>query len=103
MARNPLPCPVCGAVLGLDPADVDRHLKWHASTTTLDGWTVAGATFALQSGWEDDAPTAKLPPVRETVLRRPPPPEVRDLKGAELLRALADAIADDPELDGETL
>jgi hypothetical protein len=42
---------------------------------------------------EDDAPTAKLPPIGETVRRRPPvPPAVRELRGPELLRALADEL-----------
>lgn len=49
----------------------------------------------------DDAPTAKLPPVRERIL--PPLPGVRELKGAELLRALADAMDEDPDVDGESL
>jgi hypothetical protein len=41
----------------------------------------------------DEAPTQKLPPIGETVRRRPPvPPAVRELKGPELLRALADEL-----------
>lgn len=46
----------------------------------------------------DHAPTVKFPPIRETVLRRPPPPTVRELKGAELLRALADEMEQDDDL-----
>lgn len=37
----------------------------------------------------EDAPTAKLPPIRDTVRRRPPAPEVRELVDrAELLEAM---------------
>jgi len=47
----------------------------------------------------DDFPTAKLPPIRETVLRRPPAPVVRQLERAELLRALAAEIERDLQDD----
>jgi hypothetical protein len=47
----------------------------------------------------DDFPTAKLPPIRDTVLRRPPPPAVRELTGRELLLALAEELRGD--LDDE--
>lgn len=42
----------------------------------------------------DEAPTEKLPPLRETVRRRPPAPVVRELsERVELLRALVDELA----------
>jgi hypothetical protein len=40
----------------------------------------------------DDAPTERLPPIGSTVRRRPPVPNVRELQGPELLRALADEL-----------
>jgi len=94
----PLACPVCAALLL--PGATSTHVDWHAHTRTLDGWTKrdvarflidnAAAVAALA---EDDRPTQKFPPLRETILRRPPPPEVRELTGPELLRALAEELA----------
>lgn len=44
----------------------------------------------------DEDPTQKLPPLRDSVFRRPPPPPaVRELTRGELLRALAEEIAAD--------
>jgi hypothetical protein len=91
-------CPRCGAYV----ASAAIHASWHDDRDDLGTyWTV----HALEAGIEaraaasDDAPTAKLPPIGATIRRRPPVPDVRELKGAELLRALADAIANDPDLD----
>lgn len=48
---------------------------------------------------DDDDPTQKFPPIRDTVhLRRPPVPQVRELGRAELLRALALEIQADGDL-----
>jgi hypothetical protein len=43
----------------------------------------------------------RLPPVRDRVgiLRRPPAPEVRELRGADLLRALAEQLANEDDED----
>jgi hypothetical protein len=90
MARHtpPEPCSQCGALMG-DPA---RHAAWHAALLA----ELSGVPQPAGRLDDDDRPTAKLPPIRETVLRRPPA-AVRELKGPELLRALAD------ELDREGL
>jgi hypothetical protein len=80
------PCPVCGAAVAVSGPLYRRHLDWHTAT----GTDYAGA---LEE-------TMRLPPIGETVRRRPPvppPAEVRELKGSELLRALA------RELDREDL
>jgi hypothetical protein len=63
------------------------HPGPHTSTVQWDAPGVAWRN-------DDDAPTAKLPPITETVRRRPPVPHVRELKGAELLRALAAELED---------
>lgn len=47
--------------------------------------------------------TRPMQPIRETVRRRPPAVGIEELKGAALLRALADELERDPELDGEQL
>lgn len=93
-----IPCPVCGAAL--QQLAARPHITWHLATHSLNGWEPDDAlgrlVFLFDAPAADDDPgaaTAKLPPIRETVLRRPPPPEVRELKGPELLRALADQIA----------
>jgi hypothetical protein len=56
------------------------------------GWTTEPAPA-------DDAPTERIPPIRDTVRRRPPVPDIRELRGAELLHALGDAL----ERDGLSL
>jgi hypothetical protein len=38
---------------------------------------------------DEGPPTVRLPPITETVRRRPPVPDVRELTGPELLRAIA--------------
>lgn len=83
-------CPVCRAVLTF--THTQDHLDWHIATGTMHGWSLAGALYAIQQD-AADPPTEKLPPIRETVLRRPPPPTVRELRGSELLSALAEEIA----------
>lgn len=109
--------PVCPADATYGPFSVactreEGHPGAHLATGV--GWTDSAARLhvAPGAGWtdsaarlhgDDESPTERMAPIRETVLRRPPPPEVRELKGAELLRALADAIADDPDVDGEDL
>lgn len=67
-----------------------------------DAYDAADAAIAALPDVED-ASTQKLPPIRETVLRRPPPPQVRELSGAELLRALAAEIEKDldPSVTGD--
>lgn len=105
-------CPVCGA--DVKPDAVARHLTWHEQTRTLNRWTFDAAMerAAVRSSVPipdpdyDDAPTQKFPPIGETLRRRPPvppPAEVRELRGAELLRALAGALEreDLAELDRE--
>jgi hypothetical protein len=104
---TPPACPVCGAVLAA--ARVDDHVDWHSATQTLDGWTIPGALYALRqdAGDVDEHPataqTMRLPPIGDTVRRRPPVPGVRELKGAELLRALADELDADDDVDGDDL
>jgi hypothetical protein len=66
-------CPTCGG-LGVIP---------DAAELPTDAALRAAA---------DDAPTAKLPPIGETIRRRPPVPDVRELRGPALLRALADEL-----------
>lgn len=101
----PLACPICSALLL--PGATNTHVEWHAHTRTLDGWTTDAAARSIKDNAAavaalatDDTPTAKLPPYRETVLRRPPAAEVRELKGRELLLALAAELADDQDADG---
>ncbi len=103
-------CPVCGALLG-PPAHglPELHAEWHYATRTLNGWSVDGLVsqvreqvgLAMLAAAGDDAPTAKLPPITDTVRRRPPVPPpavVRELRGADLLRALAQQLEhEDPD------
>lgn len=111
MANPPLPCPACAALVMDDDAHIEQHVTWHEGTKTLGPKHGSYATAAgLRAGFRemrqavalvaaDDAPTAKLPPIGATIRRRPPvPATARELKGAELLRALADAIDDDEDL-----
>lgn len=75
-------------------------MSWHSQTGTLNGWTVPEAVQRLshEVNRGDDAPTAKLPPITDTVRRRPPPPVVQELsERVELLRALVQELA---EFDG---
>lgn len=67
-----------------------------------DAYDAADAALAALPA-VDEASTQKLPPIRETVLRRPPPPQVRELKGAELLLALAAELKrdTDPSVTGD--
>jgi hypothetical protein len=74
------------------PADHEGAHAGHAVA-----WTDTAAARPAAS-WVDDAPTAKLPPITDTIRRRPPVPDVRELKGAELLEALAAAIRADEDL-----
>lgn len=106
-------CPICGASVSAE-ADVPlSHIGWHDSTGTLCDWTLQLAVDAMRDrqqaagrirhgapAWTlpaDDAPTAKLPPVGQTVRRRPPVPNVRELRGRELLLALAEELRDDED------
>lgn len=62
----------------------------------------AGAAYWTQAGDADEAPTMRLPPVRDRVgiLRRPPAPVVQELRErTELLAALVEELAayDDEE------
>lgn len=60
-----------------------------------------GTRHEGQIRWsEDDAPTLQLPPMRERILP-PLPPTVRDLKGAELLLALAEELQREAQESGE--
>jgi hypothetical protein len=102
MARHnpPETCPECGALLG----DVAEHSRWHREQSEILVRLLRASDAARHltaAAADDDRPTAKLPPIRETVLRRPPA-AVRELKGPELLRALADAM-DADGLDVEDL
>lgn len=97
-------CPVCGATVARDA--VRRHVSWHIETDTLLRWRPSEAvdqaearadiraTFAQLAGDQDEAPTQKFPALGgPTVFRRPPPPPVRELRGPELLRAIAEELA----------
>jgi hypothetical protein len=110
---KPLPCPVCAALIVDDDAHIEQHVTWHEQTKTLGP---KGGSYGLAHGLRygfremraavelverDEAPTQKFPPISETVLRRPPPPTVRELTGAELLRALADELAAYDDEDGD--
>lgn len=109
----PAACPVCAALLL--PDATSTHVDWHSHTRTLDGWSSGDVTRFLHEqrqaavalvGYRGDAAeTLRLPPITDTVgvRRRPPVPELRELKGTELLRALADAIDADPETAGDDL
>lgn len=89
------PCPVCYvALIRGGQAEAMRaggHIDWHAATDTLSHWTEDAAREELQRLLDvranDD--TVQLPPITDTVRRRPPVPGVRELQGAALLRALA--------------
>jgi hypothetical protein len=74
----------------------DGHDGAHLATGV--GWTDTSAAAAAAS----EPPTQRMAPIRDTVLRRPPAVEVRELRGPELLRALADEL-DREGLDGEQL
>jgi hypothetical protein len=78
-------CTTCGAVT--TRFYLDDHKRWH------------------EEHHHRRAPdeTLRLPPIGDTVRRRPPVPGVRDLKGAELLRALADELEADADVDGDDL
>lgn len=109
MPPSPPHCPLCGAYVH----DAMTHAGWHADTENLEaqGRTrldLYGAILDSGAALTDPArfaldETLRLPPITDTVRRRPPVPAVRDLAGAELLRALADAIDADDDLDGEEL
>lgn len=97
MASPPIACPVCAALLLRDATTT--HVDWHAATRTLNGWSPGQLAVQIRDNYEavsalagDDAPTQKFPRLSETVLRRPPAPEVRELKGRELLLALAEEL-----------
>ncbi len=61
----------------------------------------AGRAYWEPAGDDDGPATMRLPPVRDRVgiLRRPPAPEVRELRGADLLRALAEQLANEDDED----
>lgn len=112
----PLPCPVCAALIDSAGISATHHFRWHEETDSLNGWTVPGATstwqqtvttFAGAGAGADAAETMRLPPITETVRRRPPVPAaaVRELRGSALLRALAEQLEheDLDELDREDL
>jgi hypothetical protein len=85
------PCPVCFAAVPVSGPLFRQHIAWHELNDNMPVRLPAG---------DDPAETMRLPPIGETVRRRPPVPPpavVRELKGAELLRALA------TELDREDL
>lgn len=86
-------CPICAAAVAA--TEKDRHIAWHVSSGTKG----TSPAVAGPGRPDDDAPTAKFPPISETVLRRPPPVPVRELRGPELLRALAEEIERDLEAD----
>jgi hypothetical protein len=95
-----LGCPVCGALLYPYGYGPESHIRWHLYNGSLGDWEPDLATAevirrqrAVVVDVADEAPTTRLPPIGETVRRRPPvPPAVRELKGPELLRALADEL-----------
>lgn len=91
MIGDLIACTMCGAVT--TRFLLNDHHQWHRE----NGHRPVGvAAPALDE-------TLRLPPIGDTVRRRPPAPGVRELKGAELLRALADELDADDELDGEEL
>jgi hypothetical protein len=81
------PCPVCAAAVPVTGPLYRLHIAWHEAT----GTNVPPAGVGRVTD-DDDAPTVQFPPIRETVLRRPPPPAVRELRGSELLLALAEEL-----------
>jgi hypothetical protein len=107
-----IPCPVCSAAV--EPGDnAHGHIGWHDRTRTLGDWTLAGAVYAVEQAHDealaaaapaarDDAPTQKLPPIGETVRRRPPVPPALVPGTPDQWRALAAAMEDDG-LDVEDL
>lgn len=101
-----LPCPACAALV-LDHFDhIERHVLWHAETDQRQPDYLRAGFHEMRdlSRLADDAPTMKLPPIGETVRRRPPVPNVRELDPGTpaMLRALADAM-DADGLDVEDL
>jgi hypothetical protein len=72
LAPHPfVPAILCGLAAGHDGEHQGRAY-----------WSPAG----------DGPPTVRLPPITDTVRRRPPVPDVRELRGPELLDALADEL-----------
>lgn len=92
---SPQPCPVelNFGPLSLACSRAEGHDGAHLATGVA--WTDTSAAGIGERPWppsDDDqsANTVKFPPIRETVhLRRPPP---RELRGPDLLRALAAEI-----------
>lgn len=107
-----VPCPVCTAAVEIRRGDgggpLLAHIGWHEATGTLADWTQGGALYAAQQvadealAADDDAPTMKLPPIGETVRRRPPVPPTLIPGTPAQWRALAAAMEDDG-LDVEAL
>jgi hypothetical protein len=103
-----------------DRGHIEQHVTWHAGTKTLGPKHGSYSTAdGLRAGFaemrqavelvaartaDDDYPTAKLPPITDSVgPRRRPPAGVRELRGAELLRALADELDSDDDVNGDDL
>lgn len=82
--HHPDSCPTCGAGATLTPDG-----SWIADQVLFDAYDV-------------EPKTVRMPAIGKTVRRRPPVPNVRELRGSELLRALADEL-DREELGDEQL
>lgn len=109
-----IPCPACSALLYDHEGHIGRHIAWHIQTVTSlrqpsqarawleEGFQAVREVVALEV--DGDPPTEKLPPIGETVRRRPPVPAVRELDPGTpaMLRALAAAMEADG-LDVEEL
>jgi hypothetical protein len=91
---NTTPLPLCLAPHPFVPAILCRLPLGHGNDH-------AGRAYWTTKGDEGPA-TVRLPPIGETVRRRPPVPPVQELRGSELLRALADEL-DRDDLGGEEL
>jgi hypothetical protein len=126
MATDPIPCRWCGATAvvkyavmraGTPPRtslrDAPRFAcAQHFPEQVASSFAGQGIALVVDPEFSADvlpaAPagdeTRPMQPIRETVRRRPPAVGIEELKGAALLRALADELDRDPDIGpGEQL
>lgn len=92
------PCPVCGAAVAVTGPLFRKHMDFHEALGHVD--------FFEQRlrGQGDETPTAKLPPIGDTIRRRPPVPTsapILELSGAELIRGLMAELEHELQAEGD--
>lgn len=101
MPPAPLPCPSCAALVWDHPVHIEQHAGWHWPTDEELGERVellrqfaeARDLYRLALAENDDGPaTAKLPPLGETIRRKPPVPGTELTNGAAWLHAVAEDL-----------